>query len=193
MATIRRSGKGWQALIRKKQYQGQKTKTFSSKSQALLWAKAVEGSLKRPVQLNQPPPQILKEAIDLFIEGPLQDHRSGHNEQYPLKAMANSWIGGVSLSELSIRHFALWRDERLLNVKSNTIMRELRILRVLLDWAKDEQGCLLQSNPARELKVRGTNDARMPHLTKLTGLMLFGNTKFNYLSFTVFKYIIKIF
>jgi len=166
MATIRRSGSGWQALIRKKQYQGQTSKTFTSQAAAKLWANAVEGSLKRPEQLDQPPPQILKEAIDLFIEGSLQEHRSGHNEQYPLRAMANSWIGGVLLSELSIRHFALWRDERLLHVKPNTIMRELRILRVLLDWAKDEQGCLLKSNPARELKVRGTNDARIPHLTK---------------------------
>ena len=67
--------------------------------------------------------------------------------------MANIWIGGVPLSELSIRHFALRRDERLLNVKPHTIMSELRILRVLLDWAKDEQGCLLKSKPARELKV----------------------------------------
>ena len=67
MATIRRSGKGWQALIRKKQYQGQKAKTFSSRSQALLWANAVEGSLKRPEQLDQPPPQILKDGIDLIV------------------------------------------------------------------------------------------------------------------------------
>ena len=133
MATIRRSGSGWQALIRKKEYVGPKAKTFRSKAQAQLWANAVEGSLKRPEQLDQPPPQILKEAIDLFIEGPLQEHRSGHNEQYPLRAMANSWIGGVQLSELTIRHFALWRDERLLQVKPNTIMRELRILRILLD------------------------------------------------------------
>ena len=85
MATIRRSGKGWQALIRKKQYQGPKAKTFSSKSQALLWANAVEGSLKRPAQLDQPPPQTFKEAIDLYIEWPLQEHRSAHNEQYLFK------------------------------------------------------------------------------------------------------------
>ena len=166
MASIRRSGSGWQALIRKKQYQGQKSKTFRSKNQAFLWANAVESSLKRPRELDQPPPQLFKEAIDLYIDGPLKDHRSGHNEQYPLKAMANSWMGGVLLSELSIRHFAIWRDERLLKVKANTVMRELRILRVLLDWAKDEQGCTIQTNPARELKVRGTNDARIPHLTK---------------------------
>ena len=45
------SAESWQALIRKKQYQGAKAKTFSSKSQALLWVHAVEGSLQRPAQL----------------------------------------------------------------------------------------------------------------------------------------------
>ena len=165
MATIRRSGSGWQALIRKKKYQGQTSKTFSSKAAAKLWANAVESSLKTPFKLDLKPPQIFREAIDLFIQGPLQDHRSGANEQYPLKVLANSWLGGVLLEELSIRHFALWRDERLSKVKPNTIMRELRVLRVLLDWAKDELDCQLSSNPARALKVRGTSDARSPFIT----------------------------
>ena len=66
MATIFRGGSGWQALIRKKENLGPKAKIFRSKAQAQLWANAVEGSLKRPEQLDQPPPQILKEAIDLF-------------------------------------------------------------------------------------------------------------------------------
>ena len=165
MATIRRSGSGWQALIRKKKYQGQTSKTFSSKAAAKLWANAVESSLKTPFKLDLKPPQIFREAIDLYIQGPLQDHRSGANEQYPLKVLANSWLGGVLLEELSIRHFALWRDERLSKVKPNTIMRELRVLRVLLDWAKDELDCQLSSNPARVLKVRGTSDARSPFIT----------------------------
>ena len=165
MATIRRSGSGWQALIRKKEYIGPKAKTFRSKAQAQLWANAVESSLKTPFKLDLKPPQIFREAIDLYIQGPLQDHRSGANEQYPLKVLANSWLGGVLLEELSIRHFALWRDERLSKVKPNTIMRELRVLRVLLDWAKDELDCQLRSNPARALKVRGTSDARSPFIT----------------------------
>ncbi len=165
MATIRRSGSGWQALIRKKKYQGQTSKTFSSKAAAKLWANAVESSFKTPFKLDLKPPQIFREAIDLYIQGPLQDHRSEANEQYPLKVLANSWLGGVLLEELSIRHFALWRDERLSKVKPNTIMRELRVLRVLLDWAKDELDCQLSSNPARALKVRGTSDARSPFMT----------------------------
>ncbi len=53
---------------------GQKAKKFSSKSKVLLWANAIERSLQKTAQLDQPPPQTLKEAIDLFIDGPLQDH-----------------------------------------------------------------------------------------------------------------------
>ncbi len=165
MATIRRSGSGWQALIRKKKYQGQTSKTFSSKAAAELWANAVEKSLKITTKLEQLAPRTFKEAIDLYIQGPLQDHLSGSNEQYPLKVLANSWMGGILIEDLSIRHFALWRDERLLKVKPNTVMRDLRILRVLLDWARDELGCQLKSNPARELKVRGASDARAPYIT----------------------------
>ena len=38
-------------------------------------------------------------------------------------------------------------------------------MRVLLDWAKDELGCQMKSNPARELQVRGASDARSPFIT----------------------------
>ena len=166
MATIRKGGKGWQALIRKKNHVGPLSKTFPTKSQAQLWADGVESSLKLPKGLSERPPKIFKEAIEAYIDGPLNQHRSAHNEKYPLQVTASSWLGGVPLNELSIRHLAVWRDERLIKVKANTVMRELRILRVLLDWAKDELGCELKENPARELKVRGTSDARIPHLTQ---------------------------
>jgi len=44
-------------------------------------------------------------------------------------------------------------------------MRELRILRVLIDWARDERGAEIKDNPARHLRVRGTGDARAPFFT----------------------------
>ena len=74
-----------------------------------------------------------------------------------------------------MRYDKVWRDERLIKVKPNTIIRELTILRVLLDWTRDELGCQLSSNPARELKVRGVSDARFLNFTPahkklLTGL-----------------------
>ena len=44
MATIRRSGSGWQALIRRKNHVGPRSKTFPSEYLARCWAKAVEES-----------------------------------------------------------------------------------------------------------------------------------------------------
>ncbi len=104
-------------------------------------------------------------AINDYINGPLLLHRSAENEKYPLRVTAESWLGDICLKDLQIKHFAIWRDERLVKVKPNTVMRELRILRVLIDWARDERGAEIKGNPARHLRVRGTGDARTPFFT----------------------------
>ena len=166
MATIRKGGKGWQALIRRKGYSGPKSKTFATRKEAEIWARATEEQLapKRP---DQPAvPLTLADVIEGFIDGPLKNHRSAANELYPLRASARSWLGSVLLSELTIRHLAIWRDQRLTAVKANTVMRELRVLRVLLDWARDERGANLSGNPARELKAKAGNDARVAFLSR---------------------------
>ena len=105
------------------------------------------------------------EAINDYINGPLLLHCSAENEKYPLRVTAESWLGDIPLTDLQIKHFAVWRDERLMKVKPNTVMRELRILRVLIDWAKDEEERKIKDNPARHLRGRGTGDARTPFFT----------------------------
>ncbi len=162
MATIRRSGSGWQVLIRRKNYVGPRSRTFLSKDLAQSWANAVE---ERTKKVFPNIPFTLREAINDYINGPLLLHRSAENEKYPLRVTAESWLGDIPLSDLRIKHFAVWRDERLLKVKPNTVMRELRILRVLIDWARDERGAEIKDNPARHLRVRGTGDARAPFFT----------------------------
>ncbi len=162
MATIRRSGSGWQVLIRRKNYVGPRSRTFLSRDLAESWADAVEERTKKV--LNDIP-VTLGEAINDYINGPLLLHRSAENEKYPLRVTAESWLGDIPLQDLQIKHLAVWRDERLLKVKPNTVMRELRILRVLIDWVRDERGAEIKDNPARQLRVRGTGDARAPFFT----------------------------
>ncbi len=159
MATIRRSGSGWQVLIRRKNYVGPRSRTFLSRDLAESWADAVEDRTRK---IFPDIPVTLGDAINDYINGPLLLHRSAENEKYPLRVTAESWLGDIPLKDLQIRHFAVWRDERLMKVKPNTVMRELRILRVLIDWAKDERGAEIEDNPARYLRVRGTGDARSP-------------------------------
>ena len=81
MATIRRSGSGWQVLIRRKNYIGPRSRTFLSRDLAESWADAVEERTKKV--LNDTP-VTLGEAINEYIKGPLLLHRSAENEKYPL-------------------------------------------------------------------------------------------------------------
>ena len=162
MATIRRSGSGWQILIRRKNYVGPRSRTFLSRDLAQSWVNAFE---ERTKKVLRDIPITLGEVINDYINGPLLLHRSAENEKYPLRVTAESWLGDIPLKDLQIKHFAVWRDERLVNVKPNTVMRELRILRVLIDWARDERGAEIKGNPARNLRVRGTGDARAPFFT----------------------------
>ena len=146
MATIRRSGSGWQVLIRRKNYVGPRSKTFLSRDLAESWADAIENRARKIIPNI---PFTLEEAINDYINGPLLLHRSAENEKYPLRVTAESWLGDIPLKDLQIRHFAVWRDERLMNVKPNTVMRELRILRVLIDcynWALIVQHFVLNSD-----------------------------------------------
>ena len=94
------------------------------------WADAVE---ERTKKVFPNIPITLGEAINDYINAPLLLHLSAENEKYPLRVTAESWLGNIPLKDLQIKHFAVWRDERLLKVKPNTVMRELKILRVLID------------------------------------------------------------
>ena len=89
MATIRRSGSGWQVLIRRKNYVGPRSRTFLSRDLAQSWADAVEERTKRV--LNDIP-VTLGEAINDYIKGPLLLHSSAENEKYPLIVTAESWL-----------------------------------------------------------------------------------------------------
>jgi len=102
MATIRKSGSGWQVLIRRKNYVGPRSRTFLSRDLAKSWADAVEERTKKV--LNNIP-VTLGEAINDYINGPLLLHRSAENEKYPLRVTAESWLGDIPMSSLQVKTF----------------------------------------------------------------------------------------
>ena len=82
MATIRRSDSGWQVLIRRKNYVGQRSRTFLSRDLAESWADAIEDRTRR---IFPDIPVTLGDAITDYINGPLLLHRSAENENIPLE------------------------------------------------------------------------------------------------------------
>ena len=59
MATIRRSGSGWQVLIRRKNYVGPRSRTFLSRDLAQSWADAVEDRTKKVFRISPSPYRYL--------------------------------------------------------------------------------------------------------------------------------------
>ena len=78
MATIRRSGSGWQVLIRRKNYIGPRSRTFLSRDLAESWASAVEDRTRK---IFPDIPITLGEAINAYITGPLLLHRRAEHEK----------------------------------------------------------------------------------------------------------------
>ena len=126
IATIRRSGNGWQVLIRRKNHVGPKSKTFLSRDLAESWADAVEDRTRK---IFPDIPVTLGDAINDYINGPLLLHRSAENEKYPLRVTAESWLRNIPLKDLKIKHLAVWRDKRLLKVKPNTVTTKPQFLK----------------------------------------------------------------
>jgi len=72
MATIRRSGSGWQVLIRRKNYVGPRSRTFLSRDLAESWADAVEERTKKvlndvPVTLGEASQKESLGAVNLLF------------------------------------------------------------------------------------------------------------------------------
>ena len=89
MAIIRRSGSGWQVLIRGKNYIGPKSRTFLCRDLAKSCADAVE---ERTKKVLKDIPVTLGEAINDYINVPLLLHCSAENEKYPLRVTAESQL-----------------------------------------------------------------------------------------------------
>ena len=92
MATIRRSGSGWQVLIRRKNYVGPRSRTFLSRDLAESWSDAVENRTRK---IFPDIPVTLGDTINDYINGPLLLHRSAENEKYPLRVTTESWLGDI--------------------------------------------------------------------------------------------------
>ena len=112
VATIRKHGKGYQAIVRRKGHP-HVYKTLPLRGQAESWAKKIE------VQILtgefQPAKDTLGEAFVKYAEEVSPKKRGGRWEQYRLLAdpirlatMASKAIGSVTAADLSS-----WRDKRL--------------------------------------------------------------------------------
>lgn len=162
MATIKRRGKSWYVQIRRKGFPP-RYKSFASKSDALLWARAEEGAIDNGYgyQASRDLSKMtLREILRRYREEVSVQKRGYESENLRLKRIQTEPLCDLPAIELTPAAFSAYRDRRLQKVKPGTVKRELGLLRHTLEVARKEWGVPIRNNPIDGISFPKVQDAR---------------------------------
>jgi integrase len=128
-------------------------KTFRTKSLATIWAKQRESELERGLIASVDLAQrtCLSEVIQDYRVREMPKKR-GHHVKSTL-ALLERRFGKMRLISITPRDVSMFRDERLVaGASGSTVVKDLNLLRVLIDYAIREMGIHLPANSARMCK-----------------------------------------
>ena len=165
MATISKHYGKWQAQIRIKDYPNQ-TKSFLLKKDAELWARQTEISLQKDdlgIRLRSYPPFI--EIINRYVKEVSSLKRGYENERHHLSNILKEKFIYLPLNKITPLYFAQYRDKRLQEIKSSTLLREFNILSHIFTVCMTEWDYEI-NNPLKKIKKPKANDRRERRLTE---------------------------
>jgi integrase len=161
MASIRRHREKWQVRVRRDGVSV--TKSFLVRRDAELWARHTELKADRgdlPPDIKQLARISLGELVVRYRNEVTPRKKSADMETIVLDAFLRHPICKKRLSDLSVADFAKYRDERLRDVKTNTVRRQLNPIQNLFTVALREWGLPIHTNPVAALSLKNENDER---------------------------------
>jgi integrase len=156
MASIRQRSGRWQARVIRKGFQPE-TKTFNSRDEALKWSRAMEAEMDRGVfvSIREAERTTLADLLDRYAKEVSPSKRSHDSEKALLKKLATFSIGRLSLANLTPKAVGNFRDERLASVQASTTIRQLAVLRAVINHARREWGFAID-NPVEKIRMPST-------------------------------------
>ncbi|EDP63801.1 probable site-specific integrase/recombinase [alpha proteobacterium BAL199] len=166
MATIRKRGLRYQAMIRRNEH-APISRTFANRADAQLWARGIEREMDLGTfRTNDGVPAdiSLKELLARYVSE-VTPRKKGHvQEAYRISRLMLSDLAARNLKDLSPAHLARFRDERL---KSGTeaARYDLVLIQGVINTAMREWGLDLQQNPVTRVTKPKPVRARERRLT----------------------------
>ena len=148
MATIRKNGKNWQAIIRKKRRK--LSRSFKKKSDASKWASKVEYEIEQGVFNDADRLNSIKvsELLWLYYEKTKHQTKWSKRLKYEISNLCRFSITKLFMNELTTLRVAEFRDDRLKNGKSpSTVKKYLSLLSRAINKAKKEFDLPILYNP----------------------------------------------
>lgn len=125
MASIRKRGKKWQALVVKL---GIKTsKTFDTKLQAIEWATQIEADIIAE-KLGKTPRKTFNDALIKYLEEVSPTKKGYRWEAIRINSFLKQNCFDIWLKNITEKDFEAWRDTRLTQVSNDTVHREMALL-----------------------------------------------------------------
>ena len=160
MASIRARSNKWQARIIRK---GHPTiaKTFLTRQDAEKWARSLEIEIDRGTYINKSYAEKtqFKEILQKYLNDVAPQMRSADSQAIRVRKLMRHPIAEVNMAQLSPKHIADYRDERLKVNKPNTVIRELAILSSIINHARREWALNI-SNPVTMIKKPSSTQGR---------------------------------
>ena len=152
MATLRKRGNKWQAIVRHKSI-GTTAKSFSSKSAALKWSVVQEQAIESGAFGCLRPSEVtLGQLLDRYLNEITPSKLGADVERRRLKRLIGDDISSCQLDRLSSQAIAKFRDRRLLDGR-RTCQYDLILIRHCIKLAINEWGLMLASNPVDKVKL----------------------------------------
>lgn len=160
MASIRNRNNKWQARVIRKGH-NTITKTFLTKQDAEKWARSIEIEIDRGSYINTDFAQktLFKEILQKYLDDVAPNMRSADNQAIRVRKLMKHPIAEVNMAQLSPKHIADYRDERLKVIKPNTVIRELALLSSVINHARREWGLNI-INPVTMIKKPSSSQGR---------------------------------
>ncbi|MGO9445682.1 MAG: tyrosine-type recombinase/integrase [Thiobacillaceae bacterium] len=174
MASILKNSRGtWRVQIA---YRGRReSKTFATKSMAQQWAKLRESELQRGLMacIDDAQKTSLSAVIERYRERVLPFKRN-RSDRFTLDKLDRRF-GRHPLLSLHSKDVADFRDDLIQAGKAPaTVVKELNLLRVLIDFAITDMGIYMPANVARVVKNPRVRNARTRILSESEESQLFG-------------------
>lgn len=164
MASIRKRGHRWEVRIRHIN-KPTKCKTFTSKADALSWANKTEYLIETEAHTVTPPTLSLSSAASRYIDEHMCWHKGTESAGYRLRNIITALGADKSLLGVSSADIASYRNQRLQEVSTGSVRRELIILSGLFQTAINEWGHANLINPVRGVKMPADSPRRTRRLS----------------------------
>jgi integrase len=152
MASLRKRGTKWQAQIRREGFPAL-VKTFQLREDAQRWAREQERLIDRGewVAVRQPRNQTLADLLRRYGSEITVRKRSAASERFHLRIIERHAIAMLQPANLNPAAHCQFRDDRLQQVSTSTVRKELILLLHVLKIARSEWGVPVKTDTLKSI------------------------------------------